>query len=85
MANILHRSGNESNYRTAAYEALVSYLTHGTPDSLTVVQNTTITILERMEHLLNLHNQIVGVDDRNNWNELQSNLCSVVIVSAFVV
>ena len=26
-------------------------------------------------------NQIVGVDDRNNWNELQSNLCSVVIVS----
>lgn len=25
--------------------------------------------------------QIIGVDDRNNWNELQCNLCSVVIVS----
>jgi importin subunit beta-1 len=28
-----------------------------------------------------LQNQILGVDDRNNWNELQSNFCSVVIVS----
>lgn len=25
-------------------------------------------------------NQILGIDDRNNWNELQSNFCSVVIV-----
>ena len=24
---------------------------------------------------------LAGVDDRNNWNELQGNLCSVVIVS----
>ena len=26
-------------------------------------------------------NQILGMDDRNNWNELQSNFCSVIIVS----
>ena len=26
-------------------------------------------------------NQILGVDDRNNWNDLQSNFCSVLIVS----
>lgn len=25
-------------------------------------------------------NQILGVDDRNNWNELQGNFCSVIIV-----
>jgi len=31
-----------------------------------------------MEHLLSMQNQILGVDDRNNWNELQSNLCAVV-------
>ena len=52
---LYYRSGNESNYRTAAYEAIVSYLSHATPDALTVVQNTTVTILERMEHLLGLH------------------------------
>lgn len=33
-----------------------------------------------MEHLLGMQNQILGADDRNNWNELQSNICSVVIV-----
>jgi hypothetical protein len=33
-----------------------------------------------MEQLLSIQNQIVGIDDRNNWNELQSNLCGVVIV-----
>lgn len=28
-----------------------------------------------------IQNQIVGIDDRNNWNDLQSNFCSVIIVS----
>jgi len=74
-------TGNESNFRTAAYEAITSYLTQATPDAITVVQSTAVTILQRMEHLLTIQNQILGVDDRNNWNELQSNLCSVVIVS----
>ena len=44
------------------------------------VQNTAVAILQRMEHLNNVHNQIVGVDDKNNWNDLQSSLCSVLIV-----
>lgn len=25
-------------------------------------------------------NQIIGIDDRNNWNDLISNLCNVVMV-----
>ena len=52
-----------------------------TPDVIPVIQNTVVTILQRVEHLLQIHNQIVGVDDRNNWNELQGNLCNVVTVS----
>jgi len=42
------------------------------------------SFLLAMEPLLSalLQNQIVGIDDRNNWNELQSNLCSVLIVSS---
>ncbi len=73
-------TSNESNFRTAAYEAITSYLSHATPDAIGVVQNTAVTILQRMEHLLSIQNQIVGIDDRNNWNELQSNLCGVLIV-----
>ena len=38
-----------------------------------------------MEHLLNMQNQILGMDDRNNWNDLQSNLCSVTVVRIFFV
>ena len=37
-----------------------------------------------MEHLLSVQNQILGVDDRNNWNDLQSNLCGVIVVRAFL-
>ena len=83
--NHLDSGGNEANYRTAAYEAITSYLTQATPDAITVVQSTVVAILQRMEHLLNMQNQILGVDDRNNWNELQSNFCSVVIVCFILI
>jgi len=76
---VTETAGNESNFRTSAYEAITSYVTHATPDTISVVQNTVVAILQRMEHLLGVQNQILGVDDRNNWNELQSNFCGVVI------
>jgi len=92
----IYSTGNEANFRTSAYEAVTSYITHASPDTIPVVQNTLVTILHRMEQLLGMHvrvsvrisscfhamsqNQILGTDDRNNWNELQSNFCSVVIV-----
>ncbi|TDL26856.1 ARM repeat-containing protein [Rickenella mellea] len=79
LLRVTEGSSNEANFRTSAYEALTSYVTHATPDSITVVQNIALTVLTRMEHLLNMQNQLLGIDDRNNWNELQSNLCSVVI------
>jgi importin subunit beta-1 len=60
----------------------VAYVNAASPDVIPVIQNTVVTILQRVEHLLQIHNQIVGVDDRNNWNELQGNLCNVVTVSA---
>lgn len=72
-------ASNEGNYRTAAYEAITSYVTHATADTIPVVQTTAVTILHRMEQLLAMQNQILGVDDRNNWNDLQSNFCSVLI------
>ncbi|KAF4611535.1 hypothetical protein D9613_003835 [Agrocybe pediades] len=79
LLRVTESTGNEANFRTAAYEAITSYLTQATPDAITVVQSTVVTVLQRMEHLLSIQSQIVGMDDRNNWNELQSNLCSVVI------
>ncbi|KAG6861797.1 hypothetical protein C0995_011677 [Termitomyces sp. Mi166 len=79
LLRVTESASNEANFRTSAYEAITSYLSHATPDAIVVVQNTLLTILDRMERLLAMQNQIIGVDDRNNWNELQSNFCSVVI------
>ncbi|KAG6857029.1 hypothetical protein H0H87_010702 [Tephrocybe sp. NHM501043] len=79
LLRVTESASNEANFRTSAYEAITSYLSHATPDAIVVVQNTLLTVLDRMEQLLNMQSQILGIDDRNNWNELQSNFCSVVI------
>jgi hypothetical protein len=50
----LYRTSNEANFRTSAYEAITSYVTHATNDVIPVVQNTLITILIRMEQLLGM-------------------------------
>lgn len=69
---------NEANARTSAYEAISAYVAQAATDSLPIVSQVTLEVLARMEALLGMQNQIVGSDDRNNWNELQGNLCSVV-------
>ena len=74
-------ASNESNYRTAAYEAITAFVNIASPDCERVVQDTALTILTRMEHLLSVQNQILGVDDRNNWNDLMTNFCGVITVS----
>ncbi|KAJ3482200.1 hypothetical protein NLI96_g7140 [Meripilus lineatus] len=79
LLSITESATNDGNFRTAAYEAITSFVTHAYPDTIPVVQNTAVAILQRMEHLNSVHNQILGVDDRNNWNDLQSSLCSVII------
>ncbi|KAI0060137.1 karyopherin Kap95 [Artomyces pyxidatus] len=79
LLQVTETATNESNYRTSAYEAITSFIQQATPDVLSVVSTTALQILQRMEHLISVQNQILGVDDRNNWNDLQSNLCSVTV------
>ncbi|KAI0045184.1 karyopherin Kap95 [Auriscalpium vulgare] len=79
LLQVTETANNESNFRTSAYEAITSLVQQATLDVLSVVSDTAMQILGRMEHLLGVQNQILGVDDRNNWNDLQSNLCSVIV------
>ncbi|KAJ7232686.1 karyopherin Kap95 [Mycena rebaudengoi] len=78
LLRVTESAGNEANFGTAYGDR--AYLGGATLDAITVVQKTVVTILQRMEQLLAMQNQIVGVDDRNNWNELQGNFCNLVIV-----
>ncbi|KAK0534203.1 karyopherin Kap95 [Tilletia horrida] len=73
------RSDNASNSRTTAYEALASAMTSAPNDCLQHVSNVLLEIIRRQEHLNGLVNQLIGIDDRNNWAELQTNLCSIEI------
>ena len=72
------RDGNESNSRTSAYEALATAASNAAKDCYPKVSNLLLTILTRQEQLNSMAAQLVGADDRNNWAELQSNLCSVI-------
>ena len=58
------RSGNEANYRTAAYEAITAFINNAPSEATPVVQTTLVTILVRMEQLLTMHVSFdFGFDD----------------------
>ncbi|CAL1698079.1 unnamed protein product [Somion occarium] len=69
----------EGNYRTHAYESIGAYITNAPPDQIHVVQNTAVTILQRLEHMISVQNQIIGIDDRNEWNDLVTHFCAALI------
>jgi len=73
----IRRETNENNSRTSAYEALSTLATHSAQDTLPSISKLVLEILNRSEQLLSVQDQIVGTDDRNNYNELQSNFCGV--------
>lgn len=75
------RPNNESNSRTSAYEALASMVANCAADCVPQASTVLTHMVERQEHLNGVVQQLVGLDDRNNWAELQSNLCSVIIAS----
>lgn len=72
------RPNNEQNARTSAYEALASSMAGCAGDCLPNASSVLVTMLDRQERLNGMANQLVGMDDRNNWSELQTNLCSVI-------
>ncbi|GAA95894.1 uncharacterized protein L969DRAFT_95388 [Mixia osmundae IAM 14324] len=71
------KSSNENQCRTSAYEALSILSAHAPEDCVQVISGLTFTIIERSERLLSMADQILGQDDRNNYDELQSNFCAV--------
>ncbi|PWY98805.1 putative karyopherin beta-1 subunit [Testicularia cyperi] len=75
------RTSNESNSRTSAYEALASSVTNCAADCVQHASNVLVQILDRQQQLNEVASQLVGMDDRNNWAELQANLCSVLTAS----
>ena len=75
------RSDADNQLRTAAYEVLNSFITNAASDSLSIVASLSNVILERLEKTIPLQQQIVSVEDRLTFEEMQTSLVSVVMVS----
>lgn len=77
LVPISERPTNENNSRSAAYQTISVYVASATRDVEPIVQEIFITLLARQEALMSMHSQLVGIDDRNNWNDMQINICAV--------
>ncbi|XAO21794.1 hypothetical protein I312_100550 [Cryptococcus bacillisporus CA1280] len=79
---IAERASNQSNSRSAAVQTIATFLSFSANDTLPVVQEVAVAFIARQEALMAMHNQLVGMDDRNNWNDMQINNC--VVIAAFI-
>lgn len=66
---------SQANLRGAAYEALMDMIKNAPNDCYSVVQKTTMVILERLNQVLQMDNQVAH-SDRYQYNDLQSLLCA---------
>ncbi|KAK9709325.1 karyopherin Kap95, partial [Basidiobolus ranarum] len=77
LMRITDTSNNEANARTSAYEAISTLVTTSARDCLPVISQLSVAILDRLDATIAQQNQIIGIDEKNNHLELQSNLCAV--------
>ncbi|XP_020607239.1 importin subunit beta-1-like [Orbicella faveolata] len=64
---------NQGNLRSSAYEAVMELIKNSAKDCYEVVQKTTLVILQRLQHVLQMEK---SVSDRAQYNDLQSLLCA---------
>lgn len=74
---ITERPTNENNARSAAYQTICIYVAGATKDVEPIVQDIFLAFIARQEALLGMHAQLVGMDDKNNWNDMEVNICAV--------
>ena len=77
LMSVSDRSSNESNSRSAAYSTISVFVASAAVDVLPICQEVFLALVARQEALLAMQNQLVGVDDRNNWNDMQTSICAV--------
>ncbi|TKR93738.1 hypothetical protein L596_008142 [Steinernema carpocapsae] len=65
-----------SNLRIAAYETLMELIKNSPKDCYPVVQSTTVTILRKLEQLLNMESSLESTSDKSQLRDLQSLLCA---------
>ncbi|XP_014663042.1 PREDICTED: importin subunit beta-1-like [Priapulus caudatus] len=68
--------GQQSNLRSAAYEALMEMVKNSPKDCYVTVQKTIMIIMERLNKVLSLEAHIHSQSDRSQYIDIQSLLCA---------
>jgi importin subunit beta-1 len=69
---------NDNNSRSAAYQTISGFIASAPQDMFQVVHELAMEMLNRQERYIAAQNQLVGADDRQNWNNVQSSICTVI-------
>lgn len=77
LLTLASRNENDASSRASAYEALSTLVIFSAGDVLNAVRELATEIIQRLETTLTMQQQIVGMDDRANLEELQINLLSL--------
>ena len=80
QALLAYAERGELTARTSSYETCSALVSNAPADCLRIVSELSLSALGRAEAALGMHNQIVGSDERNAYNELQMNLCGLLTV-----
>ncbi|XP_077866996.1 importin subunit beta-1-like [Saccoglossus kowalevskii] len=67
---------HQCNLRSAAYEALMELVKNSPKDCYTIVQKTTIIIMERIQSVLQMELVSQSSSEKNQYHDLQSLLCA---------
>jgi importin subunit beta-1 len=74
---VAEANSNENNARTSAYEALSTMVSHASSDVLPLISKLNNVILERLQATVAMRAQILSTEEKVQFEELQSNLLSV--------
>ena len=73
LMTLSQRTDNEGNIRTAAYQTICSFVAGSAEATIPIVNQVAEVMLKRQEELI-AH---VQETDRNNWTDIQINICVV--------
>lgn len=74
------RIDGDSGVRIAAYEVLNTFVANAGTSSNQTIGSLSNVILQRLEQTLQLRQQVLGVEDRLRLDEMQTSLCTVIMV-----
>lgn len=77
LIQLTNKEDNENNSRASAYEALSSFVTYSAADTMNIIQNIAMEVLNRLDATISMQLQAYNVESKTALEELQINILSL--------